>query len=162
MSFDDSFLARVGVQAHAPALGFSLSWACSGLCMLPQSVWVRMCSNLVVSRKHCFLGVIHSLWLLQSFCLLFYKALWALAGGGGGNYFLISASLIMSRSIYINSEFHAFSSVSFGWCQNSKFTCITVLESEAASIYSQQGHIHLPDRGHLPLSQHHESRYLVG
>lgn len=44
------------------------------LCVL-HSVCESTCP--VVSGRYCFLGVIHPLWLLQSFCFLFYIVPWA-------------------------------------------------------------------------------------
>lgn len=40
-------------------------------CMLPQSLCVHLYISLVMSGEHCFLGGLHFLWLLQSFCSLF-------------------------------------------------------------------------------------------
>lgn len=37
------------------------------LCMLPQSFWVHLCINPVVSTRSCFLGVFHPHWLLTMF-----------------------------------------------------------------------------------------------
>lgn len=48
------------------------------LCMLSQSLWSCMCISPVVFRKHCFLGVIHHLWHLKFFLILFDIDLWAL------------------------------------------------------------------------------------
>ena len=44
-------------------------------------LWVHMSVSPVVSGRHCFLGVFHYLWLLQSFYLLFRTDPWALREG---------------------------------------------------------------------------------
>jgi hypothetical protein len=40
------------------------------VCTLSQSLCVHMYINYVVSGRHCFIGVIYHLWILQYFCLL--------------------------------------------------------------------------------------------
>ena len=40
------------------------------LWLLPQSTWVHRYISPSVPGSHCFLGVMHHLWLLQFFCLL--------------------------------------------------------------------------------------------
>jgi hypothetical protein len=49
------------VHFHLSALGLG---PVQSLCMWPQSLWVHMCVSSVVPRRHCFVGVSHSLWLL--------------------------------------------------------------------------------------------------
>lgn len=49
--------------------------------VLPWSLWVHLSVSSVVSGRHHFLGVMHPLWLLQWFCLLFYRFSRALRGG---------------------------------------------------------------------------------
>lgn len=43
------------------------------LCMLPQSLLVHNCVGPVLSRRSCFLGALHPLWILQSLHLLFCR-----------------------------------------------------------------------------------------
>lgn len=50
-------------------------------CMLPLSLLAPMCDSPVVCRRHCFLGIVYHLWLLQSFRLLFSMDPWARPGG---------------------------------------------------------------------------------
>lgn len=39
--------------------------------MLPWSLWIHMCVVAAVFKRLCFLGILHPLWLLHSFWLLF-------------------------------------------------------------------------------------------
>ena len=68
----------VGLPAHLPLY----VWMLSGLelaqilCLLLQWLWVLRCVWPVVCREHCFLEVIHYLWLLEAFHLLFHHSPW--------------------------------------------------------------------------------------
>ena len=63
-----SSLVRDGSSCLFPlsVLGCHLVWTCEALCVLPGSLSVHMCVSSVVSRRHCFLGILHPIWLLLS------------------------------------------------------------------------------------------------
>lgn len=46
-------------------------------CACCHSLWVRLCTNLVVSRRPWFLGVLYPFWLFHSFCILFHRVHWS-------------------------------------------------------------------------------------
>lgn len=57
---------------------------CAGLYILFMflwSLWVHLVVSSVLSRRSCFLGILHPLWLLQSFCLFLWIPPWKLMGG---------------------------------------------------------------------------------
>ena len=68
------FFQGVGFLCQRPLLRLRFCVTLPGhvLCMLWQSLCVHMGISPVVSERDCFLGSIHHLWLLQSFCLLFH------------------------------------------------------------------------------------------
>lgn len=65
-----------------PSLLWDFAWSepMRILCVLSQALVVPMCIGPTGSGKHCFLGVILHLWLLQSLDSLFCVPLWALRG----------------------------------------------------------------------------------
>jgi hypothetical protein len=60
------------------------SWACTGLPHADTPLYVCICSFGAVFRMHCFSVVLHHIWLLHSFCPLFYNDPLALRGGRRG------------------------------------------------------------------------------
>lgn len=58
-------------------VGPILAWTCAGL-MHSHSPCGFTWASVLCSRNHCFLAVIHHVWLLQFFCLLFHIDFWAL------------------------------------------------------------------------------------
>lgn len=60
-------------------LGFCLTWVCSSLNILLQSLFVHMCNCPAVSWKHYFLDITEYLWIfLITFHPFFFKYLWVL------------------------------------------------------------------------------------
>lgn len=68
-------------------------------CVCCYSLWVHMCSSPVVSGEHCFLGVIHHLWPLHSFCLLFFIGPWVPLGGFDEDIAFITGCSNVSHSL---------------------------------------------------------------
>lgn len=61
-----------------PVLRTSLAWSCTGpvhAATIPMSSFILPAVSVRLCLKDSFLGVIHPLWLLQSFCLLLYICL---------------------------------------------------------------------------------------
>lgn len=83
LSIADSFLVRGGGPVHnlLSACGPCVPWTCIP-CVNYTSI-IHTCVLPVVSGRHPFLGITQPLWLLHIFCLLFYRAPWALTWGGG-------------------------------------------------------------------------------
>lgn len=80
VSVADSLLVRVGSPCPLSPLSAGypsgLNLHRSGGWVLPQSMWVHVCINLTMWGRHCFLGVMHPAWLLDSFYLLFSIVPW--------------------------------------------------------------------------------------
>lgn len=80
VSVEENFLVKCGTLclfSVRDAVWLGLIWA---FCMLWQSLCVHMRMSPAVSGRCNFLGVIHNLWFLQSFHLLFPTDAWALRG----------------------------------------------------------------------------------
>lgn len=58
------------VHVYSQDWGPHMTWTCKGPV---HAAPVSLSSSSVVSRSSCFFGVFHSHWLLQSFCLIFYR-----------------------------------------------------------------------------------------
>ena len=71
---DDFRLCQFGIKLSStdPPFGLDLCRPCA-YC---HSLCEFMCVGPVVSRQPCFLGVLHPLWILWSFCLLFHWVTW--------------------------------------------------------------------------------------
>lgn len=68
LSVGESSLLRDGCVCLLPYISTGTPLAL--LCTLPQHLWVLKCTSPVVFGRHCFLCVVHSLWLLLFHCLL--------------------------------------------------------------------------------------------
>lgn len=69
LSITYSYSAKGGTLCpFLSMLEFYLTWARAGLVLLSQSLWVHMCSLLMLPRRHWLCVAIHWFWLSQSFC----------------------------------------------------------------------------------------------
>lgn len=69
--------------------------------MLLQALWVRIYTKSVMSWRCSFLGVIHHLQFLQSFCLLFHLYSWILSEGLWWRHHIMTRFSIASHSLGI-------------------------------------------------------------
>ena len=70
---------------HFPSQDWDPIWSRAVQSMLQQTLWHHMCISSAVFRTPRVLGILHSLWLSLSFCLLFCKVPWAMRRGTYGN-----------------------------------------------------------------------------
>lgn len=71
------------------------------LCMLPQSLWVHMCIIYVIFMKPCFIGILHPLWFLKSFCFLLKRVSWNMKEWCNGDILFRNESSNVSHSLNI-------------------------------------------------------------
>lgn len=96
---------RRGFCAHLPipCWDFTLLEYAQVLLMLSQPLWVHMCSFSILPGKCCFLVLIHCLWLLPCFSLLFSNDPCVLGGWDGiQNAQFRAENSAVSRSLHIN------------------------------------------------------------